>query len=100
MPGKARSINPEDYGTVPAYELLQSAAHGYIGLDHRFLRAIIDRRAEALPDVLRFAAEIMSLILSCWKRTCWRFCANGLRRKLCLSTSNWFAGTPTTSATR
>lgn len=57
MPGKPRSINPEDYGTVPAYELLQSAAHGYIGLDHRFLRAILDRRAEALPDVIRFAAE-------------------------------------------
>jgi len=52
-----RNINPEEYGTAPVYDLLQSAAYGYIGLDHRFLRGILDRRAEALPDVVRFAAE-------------------------------------------
>src|SRR5271166_1361566 len=52
-----RNIDPEQYGAVPVYDLLQSAARGYIGLDHRFLRAILDRRAEALPDLLRFAAE-------------------------------------------
>ncbi len=52
-----RNIDPEQYGAVPVYDLLQSAACGYIGLDHRFLRAILDRRAEALPDMLRFAYE-------------------------------------------
>jgi SEC-C motif len=57
VPGTARNINPEDYEAVPVYELLQSAAHGYIGLDHRFLRAILGRRVEAMPDLLRFAAE-------------------------------------------
>jgi hypothetical protein len=55
--GTARHINPEDYGAVSAYELLQSAAHGYIGLDHRFLNAILNRREAALPDLVRFGAE-------------------------------------------
>ena len=52
-----RNIDPEQYGAAPVHELLQSAARGYIGLDQRFLRAILDRRAEALPDLIRFAEE-------------------------------------------
>src|SRR5271154_3493102 len=57
MPGTTRIINPEDYGAGSPYELLQSAAHGYIGLDHRFVRALLDRRETAVPDLVRFGAE-------------------------------------------
>jgi HEAT repeat protein len=34
-----------------------AAANGHIGLDHRFLRSIIDRGSAAIPDLLRFAKE-------------------------------------------
>jgi hypothetical protein len=37
--------------------VLGAAARGEIGLDRRFLHAVLDRPAEAVPDLLRFAAE-------------------------------------------
>ena len=36
-------------------EVLEAAARGHLGLDHRFLHALLDRQAEALPAVLAFA---------------------------------------------
>ena len=51
------NFDPEHYDKVSTYELLEAAARGLIGLDHRFLHAIIDHRDRAIPDLVRFAAE-------------------------------------------
>ncbi len=40
--------------------MLLAAARGRIGVDHRFLHAVLDRPAEALPALLRFASEAYS----------------------------------------
>ncbi len=37
--------------------MLLAAARGRIGVDHRFLHAVLDRPAEALPALLRFVSE-------------------------------------------
>ena len=37
--------------------MLAAAARGHLGLDHRFLHALLDRRAEAMPDVVAFATR-------------------------------------------
>ena len=50
-------ILPEQYNSTAPYRLLEAAARGKIGIDHRFLHAILDRPAEAVPDLVRFAAE-------------------------------------------
>jgi HEAT repeat protein len=50
-------LSPEQYKDASTYDLLKEAADGHIGLDHRFLRAIIDRGPAAIPDLLRFARE-------------------------------------------
>jgi HEAT repeat protein len=50
-------ILPEQYNSTAPYRLLEAAARGKIGIDHRFLHAILDRPAEAIPDLVRFAAE-------------------------------------------
>lgn len=50
-------VNPQNYHSVSPYELLEAAAQGYISIDHRVLHAILDRPEEAVPDLVRFAAE-------------------------------------------
>lgn len=50
-------IEPGRYEGVPAYTLLEAAAHGYLAVDYRFLHAILDNPDRALPDLVRFAAE-------------------------------------------
>ena len=50
-------MQPERYAQVPAYLLLEAAAHGYIAVDQRLLRAILDHPAQSIPDLLRFASE-------------------------------------------
>jgi len=45
------------YEGVPAYQLLDSAGHGYIPVDRRLLHAILDFPENSLPDILRFAAQ-------------------------------------------
>ncbi|HYZ87427.1 MAG TPA: HEAT repeat domain-containing protein [Bryobacteraceae bacterium] len=47
-------LSPERYAEMPVYELLQAAASGKIGVDHRFLHAIVDRPDDAIPDLLRW----------------------------------------------
>ena len=37
--------------------MLEAAARGHLGLDHRFLHALLDRRAEATPDLVAFATR-------------------------------------------
>jgi HEAT repeat protein len=41
-------------------EVLQAAARAHIGLDQRFLHALLDRRGEALPAALAFAKRDLS----------------------------------------
>lgn len=50
-------LDPAHLADVPAYRLLQAAAAGYIGIDHRFLHAIVDRPESSVPDLVRFAGE-------------------------------------------
>lgn len=51
------TLSPEQYTSVSPYELLIAAARGVVGVDHRLLRAIVDRPEEAIRDLLRFHAE-------------------------------------------
>src|SRR5579871_3045949 len=37
--------------------MLEAASAGYLGVDHRLLRAILHRSEEAIPDLVRFASE-------------------------------------------
>jgi hypothetical protein len=50
-------LEPERYSSVPAYRLLEAAAHGYIAVDQRLLHAILDRGEQSIPDLVRFASE-------------------------------------------
>ena len=48
-------LDPDKLAEYSPGEVLDAAARGHLGLDHRFLHALIDRPAEALPAVLSFA---------------------------------------------
>jgi hypothetical protein len=48
-PDKLRDVNPAG--------ILAEASRAHLGLDHRFLHAILDRPAESLPAVLAFGAR-------------------------------------------
>ncbi len=48
---------PADYASASVYDLLQAASRGLIGLDRRFLHALVDDPARSLPDLLRFGLE-------------------------------------------
>ncbi|MGH9631590.1 MAG: HEAT repeat domain-containing protein, partial [Bryobacteraceae bacterium] len=51
-------ITPDQYASTPVYKLLEAAAQGRIGFDHRLLHAIIDRDTkESVPDLTRFGME-------------------------------------------
>lgn len=50
-------ITPDQFAATPVYDLLQAAAEGRAGMDHRWLRAILDRGEEAVPDLVRFGTE-------------------------------------------
>lgn len=50
-------LTPDRFAEASVYDLLQAAARGVAGLDQRWVRAIIDRGAEAVPDIVRFGAE-------------------------------------------
>ena len=50
-------LDPGRYEGVPAYQLLESAGHGYIPVDQRLLHAILDFPENSLPDIVRFAAQ-------------------------------------------
>ena len=50
-------IDPSQYAGATVYDLLQAAAHGRTGIDQRLVRAILDRGADAVPDLLRFALQ-------------------------------------------
>jgi hypothetical protein len=48
-------LDPNRLAEVSPAEVLEAAAKGHLGLDHRFLHALLDRQDEALPAVLGFA---------------------------------------------
>jgi hypothetical protein len=50
-------VEPGRYQGVPVYTLLEAVARGTIAVDHRFLHAVLDEPANAIPDLVRFAAE-------------------------------------------
>jgi hypothetical protein len=57
MPRTDLIFDPDRLQTVPVYQLLEAASQGYLGVDHRFLHAILDHPERSLPDLVRFAAE-------------------------------------------
>ncbi|HYP06117.1 MAG TPA: hypothetical protein VER03_07750, partial [Bryobacteraceae bacterium] len=50
-------ITPSKFAEHSAYELLQEAARGRIGFDHRLLHALLDDPAKNLSDLIRFSLE-------------------------------------------
>ena len=57
MPRTDLIFDPERLQTVPVSQLLEAASQGYLGVDHRFLHAILDQPKRSIPDLVRFAAE-------------------------------------------
>lgn len=49
--------DPASLDKIPVYDLLQAAARGHIGIDQRFMRAILAHGESAVPDLLRFGME-------------------------------------------
>jgi hypothetical protein len=49
--------DPAEYSSIPVYDLLRAVARGHIGLDRRFIQAVLDRGQAALPDLLKVAGE-------------------------------------------
>lgn len=47
-------LDPEKLLESSPAEVLDAGARGHLGLDHRFLHAIVDRPAESLPAVIAF----------------------------------------------
>ena len=47
--------DPQRLNEYTPAEVLDAAARGHLGLDHRFLHALVDRKAEALPTVVEFS---------------------------------------------
>lgn len=50
-------LSPGQYSQASVYDLLQAAERGHLAVDRRWLRAILDRGDQAIPDVVRFAME-------------------------------------------
>jgi len=50
-------LDPDKLQEAKPADVLEEASRAYLGLDHRFLHALIERQAEALPAVLHFAAR-------------------------------------------
>lgn len=48
-------LDPNKLSEASPADILEAAAKGHLGLDQRFLHALLDRRDEALPAVLAFA---------------------------------------------
>lgn len=48
-------LDPNHLEAAEPTKILEAAAHGHLGLDHRFLHALLDRREESLPALVAFA---------------------------------------------
>jgi hypothetical protein len=50
-------LHPDQYATLSPSDLLRAARDGRIGIDQRFLRAVLDRFEEFLPELVRTGLE-------------------------------------------
>lgn len=50
-------LSPDEYAKASVGELLRAAARGQIGLDQRWVRAIVDRGPACAPELLAFIRE-------------------------------------------
>ena len=50
-------LDPARLADLPPEKLLEAVADGYIGVDHRFLHAIVDRPEVSIPALVHFTAE-------------------------------------------
>ena len=50
-------LDPTKLSEASPTEVLDAAANGHLGLDHRFLHALLDREDESFPEVLAFAGR-------------------------------------------
>jgi HEAT repeat protein len=57
METRSLILSPEQYTQVSTYELLCAAEQGFVGLDHRFLHAVVDDPEKSIPDLVRFGLE-------------------------------------------
>ena len=48
-------LDPDKLTDVSPAEVLGAAARGHLGVDHRFLHALLDRQEQALPAVIEFS---------------------------------------------
>ena len=58
METRSLILSPSQYSQVSTYELLRAAQQGFVGLDHRFLHAIVDDPEKSIPDLVRFGLEL------------------------------------------
>jgi len=56
-PWPAASFHAGHYDQFPVIELLRAAARGWVGVDRRLLKSILDRGDAAAPEVLAFSRE-------------------------------------------
>ncbi len=54
-------LDPDKLTDATPAEVLEAAARGHLGLDHRFLHAILDRPEHALPAVITFSKRDRSV---------------------------------------
>jgi HEAT repeat protein len=47
-------LDPNKLNEADPAEILEEAARGHLGLDHRFLHSLLDRREQALPAMVKF----------------------------------------------
>ena len=50
-------ITPSQFSEHSAFELLEEAARGRIGFDHRLIHALVDEPEKTIPDLVRFGIE-------------------------------------------
>ncbi len=50
-------LDPEKLNEATPAEVLLAASRGHLGLDHRFLRALTERKEQAIPALVEFASR-------------------------------------------
>jgi HEAT repeat protein len=50
-------VSPEQYATLPVAKLIRLAAFGFIGMDHRWLKAMLDRPGETVAAATSYFEE-------------------------------------------
>jgi hypothetical protein len=58
--GGIGAFDPARYGEIPVLELLRAASRGWIGVDRRLIKSIVDRGEDGVAGVLAFSREPLS----------------------------------------